>query len=449
VKLVEEIAGASGTTERFAYLTPETGSMLLGVQAGLGNPATVWTLAGALPARATRAELTVTGSAQTFRPYAKGTAASTHAEFISGAVTGDSDVLVLLKNNIALNNTPWTPIGTDDGSSFSGWIIGQNYKLSGLRLADAAVTRYNGLFRAISDARVEDLKVELANTAQITNNFPDTDARYYGVIAGSAAGATILKNIAISGTSGGILSIKTTAGNNDFVGGLLGQGETSVEITDCCSSLPIRLEHSGADLAIAGGLVGYDGKITRSYTTGAVSVVNSSGQAGAGGLVGANGTVSSSYATGAVSGAGGVDSGVGGLIGLNLQGNNGGITNCYARGTVTAVTNGAVIIRMGGVLGGIANSTVTIADSAVVNMAFAKTGGGTGLSWGYIAGNDTGLTANNAVYANVTTSLTTPTGSAGDGEAADIAVWFAAHFTGPDWKPDPVNAANPPKLAWE
>jgi hypothetical protein len=74
-----------------------------------------------------------------------------------------------------------------------------------------------------------------------------------------------------------------------------------------------------------GGLVGFQGRITNSY-----SMANVSGNRNVGGLVGNGGSITNSYATGNVSGT----ENVGGLVG-----NSGSITNSYATGNVSGTEN--------------------------------------------------------------------------------------------------------------
>ena len=132
------------------------------------------------------------------------------------------------------------------------------------------------------------------------------------------------------------------------VGGLVGQLNGS--------SAAVRNSRSAAAVdgnISVGGLVGdiNNGTVQNSYATGDVSA----DVYYVGGLVGRNsgGTISASYATGNVEASGGAGQTFGGLVGLH--GDNGTLTNCYARGNVTATT----VTDFGGLVGANSEGTIT------------------------------------------------------------------------------------------
>jgi len=172
----------------------------------------------------------------------------------------------LLANEIDLENIPWTPIGTDDTTPFTGTFDGNGKKISGLYI-------------------------------NATTN--DTDADYKGLfgvvdVVGSDGG--VVRNLTVEGSVTGY----------NTVGGIVGQNNGTLEY--CASSVNVTGN------SIVGGLVGKnEGTVSNCYVTGNIKYGNSGN---AGGVVGSNGgEVSNCYATGNVTSSSGTF--IGGIAGNN------------------------------------------------------------------------------------------------------------------------------------
>src|SRR5690606_32572810 len=113
-------------------------------------------------------------------------------------------------------------------------------------------------------------------------------------------------------------------------------------VSNCHSTGVITVTESGTGWSNTGGLLGdvYSNDSTSSVIDGCSSTANVSGSMSAlGGLVGVLGgdgacTIQNSFATGNVTITQSSGSRAGGLVGLVL--NSSEITNCYARGSVSA-----------------------------------------------------------------------------------------------------------------
>ena len=179
--------------------------------------------------------------------------------------------------------------------------------------------------------------------SKLTINKPN--ASNLGLFSSITSGAKInnigLLDIDIQGDSfvSGLVGINYGRITNSYTtGAVTGNGNVGGLVSENYG----RITNSYATGAVTGGqfvggLVGENnGRITNSYATGAVT-----GRSGIGGLAGSNnGDITNSYATGAVTGI----SGVGGLVGVNY--NNGSVTNSYAMGAVTGTGD-----NVGGLVG--------------------------------------------------------------------------------------------------
>lgn len=176
-------------------------------------------------------------------------------------------------------------------------------------------------------------------TGNVTNNANGPGK--IGGLVGNFQGGTIISSYSTGTVSG-------TGPNASEFGGLVGfmTNSTTIKGRSYSSS---TVTTGGSTSGSVGGLVGYmyNGTIEQSYSTGAVT-----GTDYVGGLVGftVNGspTISESYSTSAVSGS----SYVGGLVGYVTGANS--ISDCYARGSVTA--NGGNLA--GGTIGGFSAGTL-------------------------------------------------------------------------------------------
>jgi hypothetical protein len=98
-----------------------------------------------------------------------------------------------------------------------------------------------------------------------------------------------------------------------IAGGLIGVNTTDATVRRCYATGAVNIQHTGATIIIAGGLIGYD----YGYFAGPVRHSNA---------------VSDCYARGAVSGAATANSHYGGFVGYNL---NCDYSACYATGVAT------------------------------------------------------------------------------------------------------------------
>lgn len=163
--------------------------------------------------------------------------------------------------------------------------------------------------------------------------FRDHTTGGIGTFGGSFVGGLVGENA--GQISGCYSSIRVTSkddqhdNNISDIGGLVGSNESSGTISESYASGSVTAVKRGD---IAGGLVGsFDGTITNSYATGAVSTQGGE----SGGLVGFNGgTIAYSYSTGAVSSAGGSS---GGFIGSDS--NFYPVTASYWDTTTSGITN--------------------------------------------------------------------------------------------------------------
>ena len=280
---------------------------------------------------------------------------------------------------------------------FVGAFDGNGYIISNLHIKGAG---YLGLFgRLGSIAKVSNLGLEAVdvngtgsyvgglvgyNSASINKSYSSgivTGEDYVGGFVGHNSGfiTTSYSSGTVNGSSeyvGGFVGHNSaiittnystcTVSGDDYVGGLAGYNFGSI-------STSYSIGKVSGDYHV-GGLVGtnFDGNITTSYSTGAVSGIGNSigglvgynwygslvtqcyspsavsGVSGVGGLVGTNneGTVTQCYSTGAVSGS----SSIGGLVGYN---NSGTVTHCYSTGAPSGNS------RIGGLVGYNYSGTVT------------------------------------------------------------------------------------------
>jgi len=192
----------------------------------------------------------------------------------------------------------WTPIGENEYDAFEGKLDGNGYTLSGLKFqnADNNAT-YIGLFGYIDKAKIENLKVQVANSADTINLTLPSD-QYFGIIAGYAIGAN-LTNIAVSSAAPLTIDKKSERGDLD-VGGIVGELGGAL-IDKSTSSVTLKVTNDG--VTSVGGIAGRNysgGEIRNTYTTGNISAKGSK-QTLAGGIAGytVSGTkIGNTYASG-------------------------------------------------------------------------------------------------------------------------------------------------------
>ena len=239
------------------------------------------------------------------------------ANLINTTSNGETKINARLMNDITMDGTEWTPIGTDE-HPFTGTFDGNSKTITGLKCTDTSAY-YVGLVGYASGATIQNVTVQESSLSGKED---------IGGVCGYIKDGTITNCHAVKtaiGDSRGFAEFK------DY-GGIVGHitGETT-NVTDCTNS--DGTVNGGYDL---GGIVGFAGSYTtvqRCFNSGAVT-----GQYGKfGGIVGQAKyvTVQDCGNTGAVRPADGYDPVYyGGIIGENLDGST--IENCYNTDSNTA-----------------------------------------------------------------------------------------------------------------
>jgi hypothetical protein len=198
-------------------------------------------------------------------------------------LVNDIDLTNYLSGDGNNGGAGWIPIGSGAiANSFYGKLDGKGHKVSGLWI-NRPLSNYVGLFGYVNEgAEIKNIGVEINNDMGGVKG-----AQWTGGLIGYSNGGTISNSFATGNVSG-----------TSYVGGLIGNNSAASN----------------------------DSKISNSFAAG-----NVSGTDNIGGLAGCNcgtnpassayATISNSYAKGSVSGTG---TNVGGLVGYNNGGNNGG-----------------------------------------------------------------------------------------------------------------------------
>jgi hypothetical protein len=233
-------------------------------------------------------------------------------------VRNDLDACYTLANDISLA-TSWEPIGSVN-EPFTGTFDGGNFAISDMTI-DATTNTHTGLFSAINNSTVMNIKLERVNI---------TSGNSVGAIAGASTNSSI-ENCSSSGTITTEPSITTTM----LAGGIVGRATNSI-IRYCDNAISV----SGDDYV--GGIVGHmtGGRLERSSNTGSVSGEFWSGGV-AGWLIGGS-YLEDCYSTGDVSANGTINNRsayAGGVVG-RVVGSY--ISRCYSSGNVSASVVGAV-----------------------------------------------------------------------------------------------------------
>lgn len=254
-----------------------------------------------------------------------------------------------LLNNIDLENTEWTPIGTR-ATPFTGNFDGNNFIISNV-LINMSTLPDIGFFGSTSNAIIKNINLKDINVTSTQKlSIPNT-----GGLIGSALGNSLIQNCSVSGGS------KVSALMN--LGGLLGniQGGT----VELCSSSATVTAPQGDNV---GGLIGTSAaNITKSYSNAEVT----SGGYCVGGLIGRiqskNISIMECYSAGVVTGG----NSVGGLIGCGTP-YSWTVSNCFALGSVTVtMPDGAD----GGLIGQYATNVSNCYAAVKMNNSGLNTGG--------------------------------------------------------------------------
>ena len=257
--------------------------------------------------------------------------------------SGDTDINIILDNDIDLSDIDWTPIG-DYYNRYTGTFDGGNYTITGLTVTGS--NEYAGLFGRIGSGGT--VKNVVLKDVQI-----ESDNQYgcVGGVAGNSDGN--IENCSVSGsvssrhTAGGVVgqqfggsitlcgSSATVKGTGE-VGGVAGKTDNSATLTACYATGNVTFERASTINTFAGGVVGLNGTgsiLTACYATGNVTGTGTgTGSCCVGGVTGDNfnGTLTACYhANGTVSGPDGATGGVAGQNFKDSMFGGGIITACY------------------------------------------------------------------------------------------------------------------------
>lgn len=263
------------------------------------------------------------------------------------ANSGDTDINIILDNDIDLTGIEWTPIGTES-RPYTGTFDGNNKTIRGLEINQSGTDNVGLIGYLGSEGKVQN--VVLANISV-------SGANYVGGIAGQTDGT--VENCSVNGTvtgqnqTGGIVgrnfstisgcSAEGTVTGNINVGGISGLCVPNYD-TGTSSLIGSTIEgcHSTAavsGISSVGGVVGNLGNgcsLMACYSTGDVTATITDGYAHVGGVVGINsqGTVTACYhATGEITSLGG--SRIGGIVGENYIGT---VAACYWENNLSSGT---------------------------------------------------------------------------------------------------------------
>ncbi|HVQ72840.1 MAG TPA: MBG domain-containing protein, partial [Bradyrhizobium sp.] len=244
--------------------------------------------------------------------------------------------------------TGFSPIG-NLSTRFTGSLDGQNHVISNLTI-NLPSTNYVGLFGyTTATSTLSNVSLQAATV---------TGLNRVGILAGQSLGT--ISNASATGA----------VSAEGYGGGLAGESQGSI----ANSSAAVTVTGLTAASSSMGGLVGWNngaGIIQDSYATG--NVTAGTGSTRAGGLTAQNnGRILRSYATGAVSGG---SQGVGGLVGLNSTGTP-TIVDSFATGAVTATTFGGGLVGVNSVGASIDNSYAAGAVSVASSTLPTLFGGG-------------------------------------------------------------------------
>ena len=206
----------------------------------------------------------MTGSGTETDPYQISTAEQLKLfrDIVNGAggQTQNRGAYAVLTADIDLNNEPWTPIGPDRDSAYTGTFDGQGHTVKNLRVTVNVQSGRAGLFGCVKDGTIR--KLTVAGSVSCTAN-----QGWCGGIAGYAMDETI-ENCAS-------LCTVSCTGIDARVGGIVGLVDyksRTLIIRDCYNIGKItgRSDNGSGD---AGGICGFymNGKISNCYNVGEIT----------------------------------------------------------------------------------------------------------------------------------------------------------------------------------
>ena len=206
----------------------------------------------------------MTGSGTESDPYQIGTAEQLKRfrDIVNGSngQTPNRGACAVLTADIDLNNEPWTPIGPDRDSAYTGTFDGQGHTVKNLSVTVNVQPGRAGLFGCVKDGTIR--KLTVAGSVSCTAN-----QGWCGGIAGYAMDETI-ENCAS-------LCTVSCTGIDARVGGIVGlvdYNSRTLIIRDCYNIGKItgRSDNGSGD---AGGICGFymNGKISNCYNVGEIT----------------------------------------------------------------------------------------------------------------------------------------------------------------------------------
>ena len=206
----------------------------------------------------------MTGSGTETDPYQISTAdqLKLFRDIVNGSngQTQNRGAYAVLTTNIDLNNEPWTPIGPDRDSAYTGTFDGQGHTVKNLSVTVNVQPGRAGLFGCVKDGTIR--KLTVAGSVSCTAN-----QGWCGGIAGYAMDETI-ENCAS-------LCTVSCTGIDARVGGIVGlvdYNSRTLIIRDCYNIGKItgRSDNGSGD---AGGICGFymNGKISNCYNVGEIT----------------------------------------------------------------------------------------------------------------------------------------------------------------------------------
>ena len=206
----------------------------------------------------------ITGSGTESDPYQISTAAQLKRfrDIVNGSngQTQNRGAYAVLTADIDLNNEPWTPIGPDRDSAYTGAFDGQGHTVKNLSVTVNVQPGRAGLFGCVKDGTIR--KLTVAGSVSCTAN-----QGWCGGIAGYAMDETI-ENCAS-------LCTVSCTGIDARVGGIVGlvdYNSRTLIIRDCYNIGKItgRSDNGSGD---AGGICGFymNGKISNCYNVGEIT----------------------------------------------------------------------------------------------------------------------------------------------------------------------------------
>ena len=251
------------------------------------------------------------------------------------------DADIVLPNVTDTSDSSWTAIGTSS-EPFTGYLDGNNHKISNLQIGTKTTSSYQGLFGYTRSGEIKDLTIE--TTATGING-----GSYIGGLIGYNNG-TAIENVSIKGTitggsyTGGLIGynngdvtnarVEGTIKGMDYTGGLIGQ-KVGGTVESCKTSGKVIINNN-SNRNDVGGLIGNNsGKIVKSYSESTITATSSNYSCNyVGGLVGRNnGLIEKTASSSNVQIYTGNGMQIGGLVGQN----NSTITNAYSTGEVEGI----------------------------------------------------------------------------------------------------------------